>query len=245
MTDKKFDIKTIEQIAEALYDRFLESKVLRIGKKHLSPIKEIHILDRNILYEELINLHKIDSNSDNIIKSILDEALENKRHIGINGYEDDFLRKIYYLLNPEIKVAIDDKNNGIIVLNEEELESGKYKIYSPKNLDKLKTLFYLNVSEDILYLGKSITSSSSKQKESDYFEHLKILLKKYPNGCDNEDVKNIFGKKVKVKTLQNTLSTNGKGVWGYLKIKNKLKDVNEKIIHITNKGKITFKNTLQ
>lgn len=135
---KKISLDLIEQISEALFDRFREDKVLRISKKIVPEILKsgITTIDRNGLLDFLNKVYEEEENSDEIIKMIVDESLKSIRHSDKDEYDDTFFRRIGNLLSTEsIELAQDEKNNGMVILSEKDKSKSSLTFFQ-KNLQK-------------------------------------------------------------------------------------------------------------
>lgn len=103
--------------------------------------------------------------------------------------------------------------------------------------------FFVLAGEAVIkFKGNSIkTSHSSQKSKGSYYNLLLELLNKYPDGCTDIRVRDIFSEKYKEFKIYNALCKNNNGLWGHIGVQNQMPNSKEKIIHIS-KGKLTFKN---
>ena len=146
------------------------------------------------------------------------------------------------------EIKIDVINSKVIreIIKDKIIEK-RLSIKNTKKVSKISgAVFYVIGGTVCHHLNGSIKSSNIKQDaEISYYNLLKKLVSKFPNGCEKQPIGLIFGRKVTTKQLQNTLGSNTTGLWRAIKRKNEIiSGSNENIIHISNSGKISFNNRI-
>lgn len=111
----------------------------------------------------------------------------------------------------------------------------------------IKTIFYLEGEKLLHYQYGEINGSHGNLKEKNsYYNLLKTLLKKHPEGKQDASIVKIFGKNINQNTLSKALSNKNSGLWRKVKTKQEIK-INEyrgqKIFKVSD-GMISFNNLL-